>query len=172
MSENSVAITKWYKTKKGKIIIGVAVAAIAAITTTIIVLNNKKKKEQKKLDDGQSKQDGINTTTNAGANPQTQTPSSTPKKSDNTAPKSKEYSKSELPNNGVGCGDVKTNFDRQYDYVKCNGDWYAISKDRTNGKLPAWTSLTGKPNAISLLDNKFKEATAESNTNNTNAATA
>ena len=47
MSENSVAITKWYKTKKGKIIIGVAVAAIAAITTTIIVLNNKKKKEQK-----------------------------------------------------------------------------------------------------------------------------
>lgn len=51
------------------------------------------------------------------------------------------------------CADVKTGFDKSYNYVKCDGIWWTISKDRS--KIPDWKSLADNKAATELLNNKY-----------------
>lgn len=59
----------------------------------------------------------------------------------------------ELPNGGVDCGPIKTDFDRASNYVKCGDAWHIISKDKV--KIPEWKSLADNKTATDLLNNKY-----------------
>lgn len=68
--------------------------------------------------------------------------------------------KSTLPNGGVGCGEVKFSFDRDFDYVKCDGIWY--TKSKANAASPSakdrfkeWTSLSGNKVASERLSRRY-----------------
>lgn len=65
-----------------------------------------------------------------------------------------------LPNGGKDCGQVHTNFDRDFDYVKCGGVWYTKSKPNPataskKGAIPAWKSLAGNKIATQRLDARY-----------------
>lgn len=66
-----------------------------------------------------------------------------------------------LPNKGVGCSPVVTNYDRDYDYVKCGGVWYIKSKPNASTEAaknsnPNWTSLSKNVVTTKLLDTRYK----------------
>lgn len=128
MSEQPKA--KWHKSKGAKILIGLVITT--GIVVTYLLLRKKPQLEVKKfVDDKKSEtENGIK---------------ETPK-----------YSASELPNGGADCGELKTTFDKLYDYIKCKGDWFAVSKDRVNGKLKEWTSLASNKPASDLLNEKYR----------------
>lgn len=131
---------KWYSSTAGKvgIVLGIAVVAIG---TYFGIQHFRKPKEETKIPD-------------AGAKTETKPNSSATAKPNNPVA-SKEYTPDQLPNKGVGCGDVKSTFDKVYDYVKCNSDWWTISKDTANGKIKTWTSLASNKTATDLLNNRF-----------------
>lgn len=65
-----------------------------------------------------------------------------------------------LPNGGVDCSDVKSKFDRDYDYVKCKGIWYTKSKTNPASKFAKdrykdWTSLESNPVATERLNRRY-----------------
>jgi hypothetical protein len=65
-----------------------------------------------------------------------------------------------LPNGGVGCGDVKVSFDRDFDYVKCNGEWFVKSKAHpftaaAKGKHPDWFSLKANKVSTERLNRRY-----------------
>lgn len=65
-----------------------------------------------------------------------------------------------LPNGGKDCGQVHTNFDRDFDYVKCGGVWYTKSKPNPataskKGAIPAWKSLAANKIATQRLDARY-----------------
>ena len=117
---------KWYKTTSGKIGIFVLVAATLTGIGYLIANSIRKPKQVPSLPDN--------------------TP--TPEQAVRT-----DYVSAELPNMGKGCGTVKTSFDKAFDYVKCDGVWWTISKDRKT--IPNWKSLEGNKIATDLLNNKY-----------------
>lgn len=65
-----------------------------------------------------------------------------------------------LPNGGKDCGQVHTNFDRDFDYVKCGGVWYTKSKPNPataskKGAIPNWKSLAANKIATQRLDARY-----------------
>lgn len=64
-----------------------------------------------------------------------------------------------LPNNGVGCSPLRTNYDMDFNYVKCKGIWYTKLKINPRGKydsrLNEWKSLEGNKVAIDRLNIKY-----------------
>lgn len=65
-----------------------------------------------------------------------------------------------LPNKGVGCSSPVTTYDRDYDYVKCNGIWWTRSKaapatPAAKGKYPNWVSLEKNEVATKLLNTRY-----------------
>ncbi len=67
---------------------------------------------------------------------------------------------SSLPNSGVGCSDVKTNFGRDIDFVKCNGVWYGKSKETPSNpiirdQLPDWTSFESNKAVTERLNRRY-----------------
>lgn len=125
---------KWFKTTGGKV--GIAIGIVAAAIGTVLLVKHfrKPKEETKKLPDTKSEENQ----TNQSATPEAKT--ETPAASD-------------LPNGGVGCGPVRTGFDRAFNYVKCGNVWYTISKDKI--KIPKWKSLADNKTASDLLNNKY-----------------
>lgn len=68
--------------------------------------------------------------------------------------------KSTLPNGGVGCGDVKVSFDKDFDYVKCDGVWYTKSKinavsPSAKGLYKEWKSLATNKIATERLSRRY-----------------
>ena len=133
---------KWFKTTGGKI--GIAIGALALVTGVVLLVKHFNKKGETKKDE--TKKD--ETKTEQGADPKTDT------KTNPTGPFALPLPENaDLPNAGVGCGPVRTAFDRVYNYVKCGGVWYTISKDKI--KIPKWKSLAGNKTATDLLNNKY-----------------
>ncbi len=65
-----------------------------------------------------------------------------------------------LPNGGKDCGQVHTNFDRDFDYVKCGGAWFTKSKPNPatpskKGAVPTWKSLAANKIATQRLDARY-----------------
>lgn len=65
-----------------------------------------------------------------------------------------------LPNKGVGCGSVKMTYDRDFDYVKCDGIWYTKSKPNAasqfaKGLYKDWTSLKDNSVATERLERRY-----------------
>lgn len=124
--------TKWYATKGGKIGIfaGLTVLTVGTILLVRYFKNNSPEKKlaemADKIKDQVEKDPELSKTTE---------------------------NKADLPNGGIGCGEVKTSFDRTYNYVKCDGVWYTISKDRS--VIPTWKSLADNKTATDLLNNKY-----------------
>lgn len=132
-----LAKVKWFRTTGGKI--GIVVGALALVTGVVLLVKHFTKKpteEDKKLPPDETKTD---TTTKPAETKTEVTPN--------------EKTNPDLPNNGVGCSAVRTAFDRVYNYVKCAGVWYTISKDKI--KIPKWKSLADNKTATDLLNNKY-----------------
>lgn len=139
-----LANVKWYKTTGGKIGIAIGVAVViigSALGIKYLVKKGAEKKDDKQIGDQ---------TTNPETSPTNTTPKTEPVK---TEPTQNEKPNPDLPNNGVGCGPVRTAFDRVFNYVKCGGVWYTISKDKI--KIPSWKSLANNKTATDLLNNKY-----------------
>ena len=136
---NGILKNKWYNTTGGKIGIVLGVATLALGTYFGVKHFRKPKIDLDTIPDNSQK-----TINNK--------PASAPASS---ASGQKTYSTDQLPNGGGGCGDVKNTFDKVYDYVKCNGDWWTISKDTANGKIKTWTSLANNKTATDLLNNRY-----------------
>jgi hypothetical protein len=65
-----------------------------------------------------------------------------------------------LPNGGKDCGQVHTNYDRDFDYVKCSGVWYTKSKPNPatpskKGAIPNWKSLSANKIATERLNSRY-----------------
>jgi len=65
-----------------------------------------------------------------------------------------------LPNGGKDCGQVRTAFDRDYDYVKCGSAWFTKSKPnpasaKAKGAIPNWKSLATNKIATQRLDSRY-----------------
>jgi len=130
---------KWHTTTAGRVGIVLGVAALA-LGTYLGIKHFRKPKIN------------LDTTPDNSQKTITNTPAAAPAKPQSA---SKTYTADQLPNGGNGCADVKTTFDKVYDYVKCNGDWWTISKDAANGKIKTWTSLANNKTATDLLNNRY-----------------
>ena len=69
---------------------------------------------------------------------------------------------STLPNKGVDCSQIYGNYDKDYDYVKCAGIWYAKSKANAisasaKGKFKDWSSLEKAPVATDRLNRRYPD---------------
>lgn len=132
MTQTTAAVsTKWYKTTGGKI--GIFLGVTALITGIVLAVKHFTNSDPEKKSE--------------------EVENDLKEKVESSA---KEIDKKEevpLPNGGVGCGPLRKNFDRVYDYVKCAGIWYTISKDRV--KIPEWKSLSNNKTATDLLNNKY-----------------
>lgn len=126
---------KWYKTTGGKVGI-VALIGLAATAIIVVIRANSKPKQQ-----AEKMNEVINNLKDAADKGELNT--LTPHN----------YDSSELPQGGKGCGDVKGSFDRVYNYIKCDGTWWTISKDKV--KIPTWKSLADNKTATDLLNSKY-----------------
>ena len=139
-----LAKMKWYKTTGGKI--GIVIGSLAVLTGVTLLVRHFIKKGAEKKDDTKQIGDQTKTDTTTATTTQTTEPAKT-----ETTPNEKPNP--DLPNNGVGCGPVRTAFDRVFNYVKCAGVWYTISKDKI--KISKWKSLADNKTATDLLNNKY-----------------
>lgn len=67
-----------------------------------------------------------------------------------------------LPNSGKDCGEVHTNFDRDFDYVKCAGAWWTKSKPNPataskKGAVPNWKNLASNKIASERLNARYSK---------------
>ncbi len=138
---NSAPTIKWYSTTGGKI--GIFLGLGALITGVVLLVRKKLSKSESTI--------SMDTTT-----PDRIVDQAEAEKPNNTQIA---YAENDLPNQGVGCGDVKTTFDKAYDYVFCNGAWWTISKDKS--KIPAWKNLSDNQVATNLLNNKYNPVLAK-----------
>jgi hypothetical protein len=137
------------KNKKIGIVVGViALLGLIGFGTYKIAKNNtdKKKEEEKKKLEEQSKKDETNTSsqeTNVGSG----------------LPASTDISKSCDPSTSpLGCGNVITTHDSNYNYVWCKNQWWTISKSSpaSGGRvIICWTSLGGNATATDKLNAKY-----------------
>jgi hypothetical protein len=153
MSEETLKTGNWFsrlsKTKKGVLIGGViAIALISAYFILKPSADEEKKTISDELtnDSNEESADALNSKTES-------------KVSKTNIGKPAPYT-GKLPNDGKGCGDVKVAFDRDYDYVKCNGDWFVKSKQNpatvsTKGKYPDWVSLKANKVATERLNRRY-----------------
>lgn len=125
-----------------------------------------RKKDESKTEDGSDKK---TTPENSGGDVITEQKSETTKTSSETthAPQAKpavthapspKIDLTKLPNGGKGCGDVKTTYDGNYDYVRCNGIWYTQSKPNPkieSKKIATWISLGSNKIAMSKLNSRY-----------------
>ncbi len=65
-----------------------------------------------------------------------------------------------LPNKGEGCSVIQTNYDNDFDYVKCKNVWF--TKSKANAKSPAnrdkykdWFSLESNAVATDRLNRRY-----------------
>ncbi len=89
--------------------------------------------------------------TNAGGNPNTPT---------NTTVASPNYATSDLPEGAKSCGSTITTHDNDYDYKKCDGDWFTRSKSNpktvsVKGSIPNWKSLKTNATATTILNTAY-----------------
>ena len=124
-----IAKQSWYKTTGGKV--GIAIGAVVVLVGGFLAFKYFTKEDKKKTESDTKKDEGVKL----------------PPQKDVTPPSSEG-----LPL-GAKIGDLKTDFDRTYNYIKANGIWYTISKDKV--KIPAWKSLADNKTATDLLNNKY-----------------
>lgn len=148
-------IKEWWggqsKTAKTLYIVG----TIATIGTIIYFATRKKGDDKKTSSDNKASQDIPDNTTTTETSGGDKGASTT-----NTTTTETTTSKSDLPNGGVGCGSVITNYDRDFDYVKCNDVWYTKSKANAaspyaRGLYKDWKSLEGNKVATERLNRKY-----------------
>ena len=141
MTVNSI---KWYKTPGGKIALGVAIVGVLT-GIGFAVKHFFFDKQAPTLPPAKTDTTDINTSSPAQV-----------VKTD--------YVATELPNLGKGCGTVKKDFDKAYNYVKCDGVWWVASKNgtpitakwaETADKSGVWVSIAKNKTATDLLDNKY-----------------
>ena len=145
-------IVTWWggqsKFAKGIYIVG----TLAAIGGIVYFATRKKKDDFKKSSNSHSYQDipDMNSVSK-------DTTSGTPEiKPANTIVKPEPVmDRSTFPNGGKGCGEVKTTFDRDFDYVKCDGVWYTKSKPSAKIVYKEWKSLKGNVVANERLDRRY-----------------
>ena len=119
---------KWYKTTGGKV--GIVLAITALVTGTILLIskfNKSSEPTKKKLDEAVKKVE-------EATKPLTE-------KHENLPP-------------GGKVEDIKTDFDRIFNYIKVAGIWWTVSKDKI--KIPEWKSLASNKAATDLLNNKYQ----------------
>jgi len=152
-------IKKWWggqsKTAKTLYIVG----TLAVIAGVVYFATRKKGKDTSNKNDGGvtdiPKEEGIKTP--EASSSKTTSSTGTPEKK----PQQNTFSdKSSLPNGGVGCGDVKTTYDRDFDYVKCNGVWFTKSKPNAaspyaRGLYKEWKSLATNQVASERLNRRY-----------------
>lgn len=68
--------------------------------------------------------------------------------------------KKDTPTDAVKCSSVITDFDKDFDYIKCDMIWYTRSKKNaktiSNRDLyPNWTSLRNNNKAIDILNKRY-----------------
>lgn len=119
-----------------------------------------KKDDDSNDESGESNKDSTSTANQTTSNDSNQV-SSEKKEIDTTVDNKKENPA--LPNNGVGCSELITNFDRDFNYVKCNGIWHIISKPNpatpaTKGAFKEWSSLEGQKVSIERLNRRYPNA--------------
>lgn len=145
-------IGQWWSSKstttKGLLIVG-TLATISAI----VYFSTRKKEDLSKNHLDLKK---ITEEANAGASTDIEN-KTTEKDTQETKP---QIDKSTLPNGGVGCGDVKTTYDKDFDYVKCDGVWYTKSKPNAispsaRGLYKEWKSLAGNKIATDRLSRRY-----------------
>lgn len=124
----SVANVKWYKTTGGKVLMVLGITA--AVTGIVVAINKFKKAQEPTKKDIEEAVKRVEEATKPLTEP----------KYDN------------LPKGGLS-EDVKTDFDRVYNYIKVSGSWWTISKDKV--KIPEWKSLADNKAATDLLNNKY-----------------
>lgn len=128
MDPNSLK-TKWHKTTGGKILI----VALTAIGVTGLVFLVKHYTKPKHVFKSETK----------------------PENKEQAEDNNNSFAEAELPNGGKDCSDIKTTFDKDFNYIKCKADWYIISKDIKVGKIKEWTSLSGNKTASELLNKRY-----------------
>lgn len=68
--------------------------------------------------------------------------------------------KEDTPNDAVKCSSIITDYDSDFDYVKCDMIWYTRSKKNAKtvkyrNLYPNWTSLRNNNKAVELLNKKY-----------------
>lgn len=122
---------KWYKTTGG--VIAILAATATAITGIVYAVRRNREAEKPAASPSELTKAVV-----SAAEKLSQEESLTPNES--------------LPP-GKCDGPVRTDFDRLFNYVKCDGVWWTISKDKT--KISAWKSLAENKTATNLLNNKY-----------------
>lgn len=119
------------------------------------------KKETSKSDtESETKKDDVKaTTTEVKKEVKTTTPTSTNTTVTTTTSTTVHDIKS-LPNGGKDCGQVHTNFDRDFDYIKCGGAWWTKSKPNAanpskRGSIPDWKNISANKIATQRLDARY-----------------
>jgi hypothetical protein len=67
-------------------------------------------------------------------------------------PEPEPVKEAKLPFDGIGCGSIVSKVDRVFDYIKCNEQWYIISKDKS--KVADWQPLDESAPIVNLLNSK------------------
>src|SRR4051812_33666720 len=105
---------KWFKTTGGKV--GIVLGSIAAVIGTVLLVKHFRKPKDQSTTTTTS--DSSKQITDQPKNDQVAAANNT---STTTAPVNNNTSApaGDLPNGGVGCGPIRTAFDRIYNYIKC-----------------------------------------------------
>ncbi len=67
---------------------------------------------------------------------------------------------STLPNGGSGCSELRTDFNSNNDFIKCDGTWYIKTKSNPSdksqvGKFPEWNPLQAGQLVIEQLSSRY-----------------
>ncbi len=152
------------KLTKG-LVIGIPVLALVSLG--VWYFGFRKKDEETKGGDVSKKAvekggDDVNSSTESKSETKTETSSTKtesttkPSTSTPTTTSAQKFDVTKLPNGGKGCTDVRTTYDGNYDYVKCNGVWYTQSKPNpktASKKIATWMSLGSNKVATTKLNN-------------------
>ncbi len=140
--------------KNKKVIIGISILAVAAIIGYILYKKHKDNAAQSNT----ALPDATKTAASTNA---TQSSDSANTSSNVTQSKSSNSQvDATLPNKGANCSSVKTDFDGDYDYVKCGTDWWTRSKANpktaaAKNSIPNWKTLKGNTVAANKLNAKY-----------------
>lgn len=134
--------------------VGGTIVTVGLILYFTLGNKSESKKDDKSQDIPEDKSSGGSTTTTTTT---TTTKSEEKGTGTSTTPT---VDKSTLPNGGKGCGVVKTTFDKDFDYVKCDGVWYTKSKPNAvsayaKGLYKDWKSLAANKVATDRLNNRY-----------------
>ncbi len=132
------------------------------IIITIAFIATRSKEEEPAKDKGEDIPDANTAAADTAVKPQPPTDSH-PETMNNVPPQkpvAPPVDPTTLPNGGNGCGPLRTAYDGNYDYIKCQNVWFAKSKAKpsnpaTRNKMPNWTNISGNKIAAQRLNSRY-----------------